>query len=397
MVSPNGETCLYSENIFVFLVISLYIGFQQMVKYEFQVKMEKNNILKAEEVLNKCLKEIPFLNILDLSKEFNQKNVKVDIWIKVQIPSGYQDLAVEVKNSGEPRIIRESINKLKEYLEFIPNSYGLIIAPFIFSKSAEMCKKAGIGYLDFAGNCFLCFQQVYVVKEGRPKKNLEERILKSLYYPKAERALRVLLNNPNKLWQTQELADQAKVSLGMSSKVKKRLDTLGWTKAETKGFKLVEWEELLKEWTSKYSFKKNAVYEFYSMESETDLERILNDYCKQNNIPFALTLFSGAARVAPYTRVNKVFAYVGKYIDNVQKETNLKPVSSGSNLTLLLPYDEGVYYGSKDFNNIKVVSPIQLYLDLNSYKGRGEEAAQFLYEQIIKPQWLQNQTILKEK
>ena len=51
----------------------------------------------------------------------------------------------------------------------------------------------------------------------------------------------------------------------------------------------------------------------------------------------------------------------------------------------------------KDLDNIKVVSPIQLYLDLNNYKGRGEEAAQFLYEQEIKPQWSQNQTIVNEK
>ena len=361
------------------------------------MKMENNNAIKAEEVLKNCLEEIPFLEILDISKEFNQKNVKVDIWVKLKTPSGYQDLAIEVKNIGEPRVIRETISRLKTYLDFVPKTYGVIIAPFIFSKSAAICREAGVGYLDFAGNCFISFQQIYIAKEGRPKTTQEERILKSLYYPKAERVLRVLLNNPNKVWQTQELANKAKVSLGMSSKVKKRLDTLGWIKSEAQGFRLTEWEELLKEWTSKYNFKKSKVYDFYSMESEPLIEQILNDYCKKNSIQFSLTLFSGAARVAPYTRINKVFAYVEKNIDQVQRETKLKPVSSGSNLTLLVPYDEGIYYGSKDYDNIKVVSPIQLYLDLNSYKGRGEEAAQFLYDQEIKPQWLQNQTIVKEK
>jgi len=34
---------------------------------------------------------------------------------------------------------------------------------------------------------------------------------------------------------------------------------------------------------------------------------------------------------------------------------------------------------------------------LKSYKGRGEDAAQFLFEQVIEPSWLQKQTTEKEK
>ena len=38
-------------------------------------------------------------------------------------------------------------------------------------------------------------------------------------------------------------------------------------------------------------------------------------------------------------------------------------------------------------NGIKVVSDIQLYLDLQSYRGRGEEAAQFLLQTHLRAQW----------
>jgi hypothetical protein len=368
-----------------------------MVKNRKIVNMEENIIVKAEEILTKCLKEIPFLDILDISKEFNKEKVSADIWVKLKIPSGYQDLIIVVKKIGEPRVIRETISRLKSYLEFVPNSYGMVIAPFIFTKSAEICKEGGIGYLDFAGNCFISFKQIYIVKEGKPKTTQEERILRSLYYPKAERVLRVLLNNPNKIWQIQELANEAAVSLGMSSKVKRRLDTLGWIDFGLRGLKLQEWEAALKDWSSKYDFKKNRVFDFYSMESISVIERSLNEYCLKNNIQFALTLFSGAARMAPYTTINKVFAYVEKNIDLLQRETSLKPVASGSNISILLPYDEGVFYGLKEYDRIKVVSPIQLYLDLKNYRGRGEEAAQFLYQQKIKPQWSQNQITTNEK
>jgi hypothetical protein len=53
----------------------------------------------------------------------------------------------------------------------------------------------------------------------------------------------------------------------------------------------------------------------------------------------------------------------------------LKPVSSGANVTLIEPYDEGVLYGAREIERAPVVSPVQLYLDLTKTKGRGEEAA----------------------
>ncbi len=66
---------------------------------------------------------------------------------------------------------------------------------------------------------------------------------------------------------------------------------------------------------------------------------------------------------------------------------SLKRVTSGANVTLLTPYDEGVYYGSREFNGIQVASPIQVYLDLAADRGRGEEAAKELMEKVIRPSW----------
>jgi hypothetical protein len=34
-----------------------------------------------------------------------------------------------------------------------------------------------------------------------------------------------------------------------------------------------------------------------------------------------------------------------------------------------------------------VVSPLQLYLDLNMLGDRGKEAADYIFEEAIKPQW----------
>jgi hypothetical protein len=129
------------------------------------------------------------------------------------------------------------------------------------------------------------------------------------------------------------------------------------------------------------------VNDYFSLDDLKKLERKFSQYCEGRGIPYALTLFSGAALVAPYMRYTRGFAYVGNSIREVADSLGLKQVSSGPNFSILEPYDEGVFYGSREIGSMRVVSDVQLYLDLVGFKGRGEESAEFLFEQRIKPQW----------
>lgn len=86
-------------------------------------------------------------------------------------------------------------------------------------------------------------------------------------------------------------------------------------------------------------------------------------------------------------RYKRAFAYVEKIEEDIALLLDLKEVQSGANISLLSPYDEGVFYGSRMFDGDRIVSPVQVYLDLLSFRGRGEEAANALLEQMIKPQW----------
>jgi len=51
---------------------------------------------------------------------------------------------------------------------------------------------------------------------------------------------------------------------------------------------------------------------------------------------------------------------------------------------LIQPYDEGVLYGIQTIEGLKVVSDIQLYIDLYKYPARGREQAEFLKKERIK-------------
>ena len=146
---------------------------------------------------------------------------------------------------------------------------------------------------------------------------------------------------------------------------------------------------MLNQWVNNYSCEKNPIFSFYSGLSEDQLEIAIKKECEKRKYRYGLALFSGARKVAPFVRFMRFFSYVDGNIEDIAKTLQLKKVETGANVTLLQSYDEGVFYGLQDINGINVVSDIQLYLDLKSYKGRGEEAAQAIFEQGIRSKWYQ--------
>ena len=160
-----------------------------------------------------------------------------------------------------------------------------------------------------------------------------------------------------------------------------------WIEEDNKKFYLAKPDELVDEWVKTYSYTQNGVESFYSEMSFEDLEKSLKRECGKRNSRYGLALFSGARKVAPFVRSLRFFAYVEDNIESLASALEFKRVDSGSNVVLLSPFDEGVFYDLQGVDNIDIVSDIQLYLDLKSYKGRGEEAAKAVFEQRIKSKW----------
>jgi len=343
---------------------------------------------RAEEAVLKFLEGVPFASAELISGESTADGKRPNLFLKICLPDKEQLLVVEIKRSGQPKPAREGVNQILRYKELYPDAYGVLIAPYISSKAASICSQAGVGYLDLAGNCSIAFGQVYIRVDGRPNPFSRDRSLRSLYAPKASRLLRVLLANPiDKVWKVEELSKEADISIGHVSNVKNLLDEREWIEDYEVGFSLSDPNELLREWSKNYSYRKNQFRDFYSLSSVSEIEVEVAESCREFSIEYALTGFSGAARMAPAVRYQRAMAYILGDMDKLAQQIGLKEVKSGANVTLLEPYDKGVFYGSREYDGIPVTSPIQLYLDLKSFRGRGEEAAEALLEQVIKPKW----------
>jgi hypothetical protein len=100
-----------------------------------------------------------------------------------------------------------------------------------------------------------------------------------------------------------------------------------------------------------------------------------------------LTGFAGADRLAPYTRYQRIHAWIQQDVEALAQSLGLKAVSSGANISLYLPQDESVFFDMRQVGETCVASPIQVYLDLIHSGGRGEDAAQHLFETVIKSSW----------
>lgn len=355
-----------------------------MLKGVLLMKMVKQQVEKRYlGVLKACLGRVPFVSIDEHVKNIFDNG---GFLVRVKTPAGSKDLIVELKSSGQPRIVRETALRLARTCQKRPSTYGVIIAPYISSKAAEICIEENVGFIDLTGNCRVSFKGVYIERSGRPNSSIIRREHRSLFSQKATRVLRVLFEHPKKKWRIAGLAKEASVSLGQTFNVKNLLLDREMVIVDDDGLVLKDPDVLLGEWAAAHVPHKNWS-EYFTLKAPAEFEVELAELCNKKGIPYALMGFSAASRYAPMVRTNRAMAYVSGNVPATARELDLKAVTNGANVILALPSDEGVYYGTQEIDNIKIVSPLQAYLDLVGFRGRGDEAAQTILERKVRPTW----------
>ncbi len=315
-----------------------------------------------------------------------------DLVVRVENRRGQRtSLIVEAKSVGQPSTVRMAASQLWAMIRRKQDAYGIVGIPFASTESRRVCLEMDVGLIDLAGNCLLRFDDVYISVEGKKNPHPATRPLRKPFARKSTRAVRTLLCNPGRKWTAVELASTAGISTGLSYNLLKRLLELELIEASGlergRTFFLSRPERLLREWAQNYSYRKNNERNYYSPDDVYANESNLVRFCDEKQIRYAFTLTSGAAKVATALRYNRAYAYVERDWDKIAQALGWKEVRSGPNVTLLEPYDDGVFSGLQKIDGMKVVCAPQLYIDLQSYKGRGEEAAEAVLEQVLRKQW----------
>ena len=295
-------------------------------------------------------------------------------------------LVAEVKSQGHPQRLQNAAYAARASASLVPGAYAVVVVPYVSPQGQAFCRQTGINFMDLSGNCRLDLNDIYIEVSNRPSRYKSTRhSVKLLFRGKSTRVLRVLLVHPKQRWTMRNLAQEARVSVGYVSKISRRLDELALIeRGDRGGLRVTDPGRLLDLWRECYRYTDNKTVGLYGLSNADDIVRQITRLSGQIGARYALTLFSGADLVAPFTRHSKEALYFSGNVENLRNTLGLKPVPSGEKVLVLIPYDEGVFYGLQTIQGQQVVSNVQLYLDLYSYAGRGQEQAEFLRDRAIR-------------
>lgn len=309
------------------------------------------------------------------------------------LPDG-RSLQIEMK--AYQRITPASAESACQMLRRRSDESGVepvLYAAVVSKRTAEIAKEHRVSWMDFVGNCRLVFpgHGIYVNQSGirNPFGKTAEKNL-NIFSSKSSRVVRVMLQEPSRGWQLGELAKHPDVcvSPGLMSRIKKSMVDEGYAWMSNDHLRLKRPKDLLRDWGDYYRTTSPKQTTFYM---RGDLEAIENNvaaWCSNANIEHALSHFSAAWRLAPEVRYSvATFLVSAEAIrdDSLLKfreQCGARTVDSGANLMLQIPDDES-HFNGRSAAPILMTSPLQTYLDLMLVPGRGEEAAEAIYEKFF--------------
>jgi hypothetical protein len=361
--------------------------FQQMLKEGSEVKLKRG----AQDRIRALLADVPFIRLEGAGREFNEPshNREVDFLVRLKANGRPLHLICEVKGNGQPRYVRAAVAQLRNYIEHQQrDAYGVVIAPYFSPASQQICREENIGFLDFEGNCRLVFNGVFIERAVPLKPSTERRELKSIYSPKSAQVLRVLLRKPERRWKVVNLAEAARVSLGLASNVRNALIDREWAKSDTEGLFLINPDALLDRWQDTYNHSPGRRLAFYTaLHGGKFQERIPKILASANRDGAAmLASFSAAQWLAPYARVNTHHFYADeKGVTALREGLELSSSTRGENVIVMQVKDDGIFNDAVEpVPSIHCTSAVQTYLDLSIAGERGKEAAEHLRAERLK-------------
>lgn len=350
------------------------------------VELEKESVSR----LSDLLRTVKFLHVHETLRAPNTDSGIAGL-TRIDIGAKKRWLAIEVKNNAQMRDARHAVALLRQFAKtFTEPCYPVFVSQYLSRSIRDYCAQEDIGYFDFCGNCRLAFENIHIEKEVPNNEYREHKRLRSIFSAKSSRVIRRLLSTPQRVWRVQQLAQEASVSAATVSLMKDKLLAEDYAAKQEDGFIICNPERLLQDWSRQYDSKAHRQFEYYADGELEDVERRFADYCREHEIEYAFTGFSGARRVANFTRgIKRGYSYIstGANMAAIAKDLDLKPVDSGGNLRLYQSLDSEVLWNKQDIGGDFVVSDLQLYLDLASQPGRGEENAEFLLEHRIRQKW----------
>ncbi len=359
--------------------------------------LEKEFAAKLREIFQ----GIPWLDRAKVEHVGTARDVGYDVRATFPLPSGGNAVfCVECKGELRPSQF-PALAERKFTAPGRPKALVPVLAlPSVSSRLAELCSERGWGWIDLAGNYQLDVPgMLHLQRLGNPPVRRNPPPTANLSSAEAARIIRVLLSpqNGGMRWTQRDLRQhcQPKVSLGLVNKVVRHLREEAFIEVgHDGGFRLRDPLGLLAAWRRAYRFDRHQRRTYFSLLAGRRLREALAKLGALTGGHAVYAAFSAAEFQAPHVRQAKTWLFVGEeFEDKFCEVAEAKPVDSGENIIVLIPDDSGVFSeqagGFLGEPRLPCTNPVQTYVDLCGVGSRGEEAADALLEQHLKPEWRQ--------
>jgi len=350
---------------------------------EFQQELENNlgQLLQGLSVIG-VQKDVP------LGK--SKPSIRADMLVTIKIGKQRRKVVFELKQRSFPRELEPGIAQLKKLTEMRPEWIPVLAAPFLSKGGRALLRENSLNYLDLSGNSYLAFDNVLIHKESPENIYKQKKDAINIFSDQASLVLRELITTTQEYSAVRPLARTSGNSVGWTSEVLRELEERGYLERKPRqGYRLRRVEYLLNDWTDRYAFlaKNKAKHFFIKADGLDEILGLIKKLEIDDSVDYALTLHSAAHLVAPFVYFNECHIYLDpakdfdRQLDFFASALRLEERDTGGNLHIIKPfYRKGAFFQKRSIRGLRLVSDLQLYLDLFNFPIRGREQAEKVFD-----------------
>lgn len=285
---------------------------------------------------------------------------------------------IEVKASSRPGHVAGAGEQLRACSRDLPGAIPLLVVPHMSSAGADAAARAGVNWLDFAGNAHIRAGDLLVHVEGRPNPLPSRGRPSSPFAPRSARVSRAMLLDPSRWWRQRDLVDATALDDGSVSRVVRRLEDELLIERRELELRPRDPDLLLDAWAGEYRFDRHDVLSCHMTGDGVALACELSERLTSERIHHAFTGLPAAWAIDRFAAFRLTTVYVDEDPRQVAARLELRDAARGGNIQLVAPNDEGVFAGEREWSPLPCVSTVQVYLDLLHLPERAREAAEHL-------------------
>jgi hypothetical protein len=306
-----------------------------------------------------------------------------DLYLEV----GQHAFWVEYKSSSAKALLLAGFMELHKNIDKIRrDALPLLVVPHMGEIGKRYCKEHRLSWFDLSGNAHIRRPGLFIHVEGRPNRFVSRGRPQNMFAPKSSRIARYFLINPYQRLTQRELSQKTGIDEGHTSRLVRKLEQDKLIDRDESGaLGVPDPNGLLEAWYEAYDFKKHHIIKGHVAARSGDaLLRRMADFFAQNAVDYAATGL-GAAWIYCHFATFRVATFYLRHLpsDDVFGLLNFREDKRGANTWIVIPSDEGVFYGTEVTDEIPCVHPVQVYLDLKGHPERASEAAATLREDYL--------------